>query len=202
MIEVISPQRHSTIGGAAANSYSTLPFWHTPYIKAVFTWLTGIDVTDGWPDNQSGDTVYIYPIMVSGRTDSVRFSLTCANHVGVEYDFLRTDDFGVPIEGSYFHGFSNVTGTFHEVLPLAFSWMDPTTGVRDFAQGKRTVIAKTEATTTGDFEEASSAFNIDIRPPNAPIVEQDTQVVTNVKFRLTGSIPNVDAGSVIVKIRS
>jgi len=210
MIQIVSPKHNSVIGGTKMRySFSTLEYWNADYIKQLFLWATGIDVVaDGWPDNQNGSTLYVYPITIWGRTDELRFNLSVLNSDQVAFTFHPLDAFGAPIESSLFStevgdsDLQNATMAFHVAIPLAFSWLDSSTGLRTFAQGNRTIVATTEPDTDGEFDEAAVTFHIDVRPPSQPVLDQVDQVVTEKSFNITGTIANVDGGSWIVEVES
>ena len=204
MIQLISPERHSIIGGTKMRySYSSLAYWNADYIKQLLLWSAGVDVeANGWPDSQNGSTVFIYPVTIWGRTDAPNFELSVLNNDQAAFEFHPLDDFGVPILTSLFTteigniDMQNATLAFHISLPLAFSWLDPATGLRTFAQGNRTIVAAV------GLIEAKCAFYVDIRPPNRPVIDQKSQVVTDRTFHISGSSANVDSGSFVVRVRS
>jgi hypothetical protein len=210
MIQLVSPKNNSIVGGTKMRySYSTLSYWDRRYIKSLLLWSYGVDVDiEGWPDDQNGDTIYIYPITIWGRTDALRFNLHALNKDNAAFEFHPLDDFGSPMLDSMFttevgnFEVSNPTLAFHINLPLAFSWVDPNTGVRTFSQGNRTIIATTEPDVDNNYDEARVVFHIDVRPPSQPVIEQVDQVVTDKTFNITGTVANVDGGSWIVEVES
>jgi len=209
MIEIISPALNASIGGPGVRyGYVPLAYWELNYAKSLFGWLTGIIVNDAadWPDDDNGSTVYFYPVVIWGRTDSVRYKLGCLNSNDHSFNFHPLDEFGAPMSTTLFStansSMQNASLAFHVAIPLATSWIDPVSKIRVFAQGNRTIVALTEEDTEGKYDTAIRPFAIDIRPPSQPVLDQINCVVTEPFINITGTIANIDGGGYIVTIES
>jgi hypothetical protein len=219
MIEIISPGLNEVIGGSrAAQTYTTLASWNMAYISGVFEWLTDYDTVGGtvWPDTDgTGETVRVYNIPIWLRTDSLKYRVDIKNHTYVEFPdgFHPLDEEGVPYPDPYWIIDTGDSPFYsaHIMLPLAFSWIDPATGTRDYAQGNRTIIIRTEPAVGGEFDEEVSTFVIDIKPPGKPVFSTESQILdtgtskttaTSRKVNIKAVIPNIDGGSYRITIES
>jgi len=206
MIELIQPGRNAIIGGELVrSSYSTISAWNHDYIYNVIAWLTSGEYDAG---NLPGSSIFVYPIVIAGRTDSIRFTLDVENQAGALYPggFHPLDEFGVPLTDDMFSiqvdvPLDNRVYTFFQVLPLAVSWIDPLTSLRTFAHGVRRIVARTQPDIKGKYDEHRLPFTIDIRPPSQPIIDQQNQIVTTRDFNITGTVANLDGGSWIIHIK-
>jgi hypothetical protein len=221
MIKIHTPDINELVGNEIIkNSYTTILHWHKPFIAEVFTWLTGQDVYDGgvynWPDQSSGSTIRIYPFIITGSTDQLKFRVIVANQGtaidgiieggGIEYTFRPKTIDGIPNPDTDL--FDVQTGTagslyrFSITLPLAVSWVNPETGIRIFAQGKRTLKLQTEHEVDGTYEEDMISFYVDLRPPNQPLISNSDETVTTRQYNIRATIANLDGGSYIIRVRS
>ena len=219
MIKIQYPDANQLVGDEIIkNSFTTIKNWYKPFIAEVFTWLTGVDVYDGggyvWPDQQGGTTVRIYPFIIRGSTDQLQFRVIVANQGsdingvveggGTEYTFRPKGTDGIPdINTDLFTVQGGDFGSLYRfgiTLPLAVSWVDPNTGIRVFAQGKRTLKLQTEHEVDGSYEEDTRSFYIDLRPPNQPLIANADETVTSKQYNIKATIANMDGGSYIIKI--
>ncbi len=219
MIQIQTPDINELVGNEIIkNSYTTIAQWYRPFIAEVFTWLTGVQVYDGgynWPDQTNGSSVRIYPIIVTGTIDQLRFRVIVANQGsaidgiveggGTEYTFRPRGEDGIPDINTDLYFVKNfIDGNkyrFSVTLPLAVSWIDPNTGLRVFAQGKRTVKIQTEQEIDGSYEEATRSFYIDLRPPNQPLLSNVDETVTSRLYNIKATIANMDSGSYIIRVK-
>ena len=204
MIELIYPGRNAILGGELVRaSYTTIAAWNHEYIYKVLAWLTNDEYN---ASNLPGSGIFVYPFVISGRTDSIRFTLDVENQAGSPYPggFHPLDEFGVPLTDIFSIQVDipreGMVYTFYEVLPLAISWIDPLTNLRTFAHGMRRIIARTQPDIKDKYDEHRVPFMIDIRPPSKPIIDQLDQTITEQTFNITGTCANLDGGSWIVTI--
>jgi len=219
MIEIISPGLNEVVGGSkAAQTYTSLRSWNLAYISSIFEWLTGYSTDNGtiWPDtNGTGSTVRVYLIPIWIRTSSLKYTVDVKNHTYTEYPggFRPLGVDGVPNLDKYWIIDTGDSPFYsaHIMLPLAFSWTDPATGIRSYSQGNRTIIIRTEPEVGGAYDEKTSSFIIDLKPPGKPVFSTESQILdtgtskttaTSRSVKIKAVIPNMDGGSYRVIVKS